>query len=470
MPTDTLYLLDSAAAGSGYGDVQIGGVAPAQLTGATRWNVGTLAATRYATMDFGASVSRTAADATYGWQTTPRTNNPDSTRGTAFRYGPFTRDYAATAFAFSTAIRSVAGTAQRGKMRLRVFKSANADGSSPTEIGSFVETGITSAMSTTVDTVITANWTPPAIISLSNEYLFFEIQWVITTAGAGNTAEVAISRGSSTSIVTSNYTVVSLVAVGSERVASWDILANVGSQRAASWDVLAAVGAQRVASWNILALVSAERVASWSILKSIAADRVASWDILALVGAARTASWNVLSLVGAERVASWDIRSLVQSERAALWDVLEAVGSERVALWDILQAIGAGRVASWDVRAIVGAERTALWDLESAMVVVGAERTASWDVLESVGAERAALWDVLALVDAERTAIWDILQVVGAERVAIWNVGLVQLPAPIPARVAFAVVARTGPSSVAGETRVFMVPVRQTRFNRDRRR
>jgi hypothetical protein len=75
------------------------------------------------------------------------------------------------------------GTSQRGRARCRVWKSANADGSGATELTSSVLVGTTQVTSSNVTNI---TWTPGAL-TFTNEYLFFQIEWEITTAGTSST-------------------------------------------------------------------------------------------------------------------------------------------------------------------------------------------------------------------------------------------------------------------------------------------
>ena len=119
--------------------------------------------------------------------------------------------FAATAWTFTFAMRCGTSSSQRGRMRMRVFKSANANGSSATELTGSTQIGTTvgAALSTTVDQLTTVTWTPGTTITLDFEFLFFVLAWEITTAGGSNSADVLIRTGQSAGgsrLVTPDFT------------------------------------------------------------------------------------------------------------------------------------------------------------------------------------------------------------------------------------------------------------------------
>jgi len=127
--------------------------------------------------------------------------------------------FAATAWTLTFAVRAATASSQAGRMRLRVYKSVNANGQTPTELTTSTQVGTTSAaLSTTVDATSVVTWSPGTTFTLTNEYLFFAIAWEITTASGSNSGDVLLRTGQSaggTRIVTPNFVVpASLVAVG----------------------------------------------------------------------------------------------------------------------------------------------------------------------------------------------------------------------------------------------------------------
>lgn len=105
-------------------------------------------------------------------------------------------DFANTAWTFTFAMRAFSSaSAQAGRIRLRVFKSVNADGSAATELTGATQVGTTTvALTTSADGTSIVTWSPGAI-TLSNEYLFFVIAWEITTASGSNTGDVIFRTG-----------------------------------------------------------------------------------------------------------------------------------------------------------------------------------------------------------------------------------------------------------------------------------
>lgn len=96
----------------------------------------------------------------------------------------------------------------QGRVRTRVWRSANADGSSATLLSASTQVGgVTAAMSSTTTVYTSAvTWAAPAI-TLTNEYLFFQIEWQEqTSAGTSNTGKFNNRYGADTTIVTTDFT------------------------------------------------------------------------------------------------------------------------------------------------------------------------------------------------------------------------------------------------------------------------
>lgn len=269
MAVKNFYLLDSAvAAGGDYGAMQEDGTAPATANQATGWVIGTLVPTRYADMDRGVQVPRTDADATFGYITTIPANAPQGTRGNAFRTpNTLSGTFANANWTFSFVMRATSGTAQRGAMRCRVYRSANADGSSPTLVGTALETGITAAASTTNTTAITATMNPGAL-TLTNEYLFFVLTWKITTAGANNANNWVITTNTNTKVLTSDLAVVLSKSV-TDSLSLADASAAALTQARSTTDVLS------LADTSAVALTKARVVTdTLSVADSVSRDLV----------------------------------------------------------------------------------------------------------------------------------------------------------------------------------------------------
>jgi hypothetical protein len=116
---------------------------------------------------------------------TAATNNA---AGDSIQLGPFTGTLQAEPFVINISSRVVNGTGTRGNYRFRIWKSANADGSSATEITSGVITSANMNLSATAtDFPCLCTFTPSSPVSLSNEYIFIQTEWqetVVAAAGA----------------------------------------------------------------------------------------------------------------------------------------------------------------------------------------------------------------------------------------------------------------------------------------------
>jgi hypothetical protein len=127
--------------------------------------------------------------------------------------------FANTAWTFTFAVRATVVNAQLGRIRMRVYRSVNADGSGATEITGATQVGTTSALlSTTADVTTVVTWSPGAVINLANEFLFFTIAWEITTAGGSNTADCVLRTGSTgpagSRLVTPDFVPAQVVSIG----------------------------------------------------------------------------------------------------------------------------------------------------------------------------------------------------------------------------------------------------------------
>lgn len=185
----------------------------ADQTAASRadgWTVGKLAAANSSEFDAGLK----QATGTFSLQSTTAKPNlfvagPAATNANAIKTAvPYSGVFAATAWTLTFAMRATVASAQAGRVRLRVFKSVNADGSAATELTGATQVGTTSAaLSTTADGTSVVTWSPGAL-TLNNEYLFFVVAWEITTASGSNTGDVVFRTGQAAAgsrIVTPNF-------------------------------------------------------------------------------------------------------------------------------------------------------------------------------------------------------------------------------------------------------------------------
>lgn len=179
-PAQTVYYLLNTATADGWGDVQVGGTAPSAATMGTGWTVGTTASGNYSKLAYGSERAAT----TFSTTAVPGTA-PDNTLKDAFRLGPITGTYAAGTWAISVPV--IAVTAQGGadgRLRARLFTSANADGSSATELTSGAVTLSTVTDLTTGTPQVSSGTVTLSEVTLSNAYLFLCLAWEITGAAS----------------------------------------------------------------------------------------------------------------------------------------------------------------------------------------------------------------------------------------------------------------------------------------------
>jgi hypothetical protein len=208
----TYMLAAGIDGGSGYGwGALVDGVDQPVATRTDGWNPGTIAsvpaAANFATAQI---VPSGVFDVPSGYPSL----SPGGTNigGTGFKSPlPLSGTFAATAWTITLAVRAVNNASgQNGRVRARVYKSANANGSANTQLTSAVQLGSNSgALTTSADGISTATWTPAAPFTLNNEYLFFIIAWETASPYATNTAADVMPRtgqaASGTRIVTSDF-------------------------------------------------------------------------------------------------------------------------------------------------------------------------------------------------------------------------------------------------------------------------
>ena len=123
-----------------------------------------------------------------------------------------TGDFSAGTWYSSLSVIGVtSGGDQEGRGRFRVWRSANADGTSATEVTAGAMSGNTLAdLSTTVAQSSSAS-TQIGAFSLANEYLFLQTAWEITGAGSAVDRDVLVRLGSlgqtnGSGLITANFT------------------------------------------------------------------------------------------------------------------------------------------------------------------------------------------------------------------------------------------------------------------------
>ena len=135
------------------------------------------------------------------------TTNGDCLRSTETHTGSFASANWNVHFA---ARATTNGGAQDGRMRCRLFRSANADGASATEITAGQQQGgLVSNLATSATQVSTATFNP-GVFTVTGEYIFVQLAWERTGAGGMTTADVNMrvgnSAGAGTRVISSEFT------------------------------------------------------------------------------------------------------------------------------------------------------------------------------------------------------------------------------------------------------------------------
>lgn len=207
MATKTFYILGTAATSPDWmGNLQDGGSAPTAANSVFGWSANKLAIGTYtARLGATSTVSATGAAISSLSGPTKGTGSGTTTAGDSFTTPtPLTGTFASGAWIVSLMLRaSVAGCI--GHLNMRVWASANQDGTSARQLGSNV-TGTNVTLSTTADVngLGTATFNPGAI-TLNNEYLFFQLEWQETSLGSTNGDNVLFRLGTGL-ITTTNFT------------------------------------------------------------------------------------------------------------------------------------------------------------------------------------------------------------------------------------------------------------------------
>jgi hypothetical protein len=212
MAVKTLYCLGTTAATPNFfGNMQDGGSPPTAGLSSYGWGVakssvstqgfwpGRLGATGTVASANAQSTSfiDSATHPNKGLGTSSSTGS--SQAGDSFVAGPFTGTFAATSWALNFKLKT--GTAGAvGRLRMRIWKSANADGTSATEMTSGAIVGSIVTLSTSADVNSLGTWSPGTTFTFSNEYIFFQLEWQETTAGSSVSNTVQFSIG--TALVT----------------------------------------------------------------------------------------------------------------------------------------------------------------------------------------------------------------------------------------------------------------------------
>lgn len=171
IPTEWYFL--STATG-GWGELQLGGTPPADGTTVTGWDVAGLAAGQYARMQFG-----TVRPPSVFSGTAQPSSGPDDTLKDCWRSAsPLSGDFAAGTWTIRLPVIATSSATEGANVRVRarIWKSANADGSSATELtaGAVAGTSVSTLQSEAAQTS-TVTFSGLAGKTLTNEYLFVQV-------------------------------------------------------------------------------------------------------------------------------------------------------------------------------------------------------------------------------------------------------------------------------------------------------
>jgi hypothetical protein len=195
MAVKTFYCLNTADAS--WGQLQDGGSAPAAAASAYGWTVAKTAL-GYWRGRVGATATATGTQAAT-WlgaaSLAQGTGTTITTASNAFRsLNPINGSFANTTWGFSFGVRTGAAS-HAGRIRIQIWKGTNADGSGATKVGG-IGIGAIATLAATA-TTYTTNGTvaAPGVITCSNEYLFFEVEWQGTTVGTSNSCTTLFYQG-----------------------------------------------------------------------------------------------------------------------------------------------------------------------------------------------------------------------------------------------------------------------------------
>lgn len=208
MAAKTFYFKNAAASGSSARSLQDGGSVTAATTG-TGWTTENAAnAGLYSLMVSGSEATRTGPGSFTGTaQPTASlaSNATDCWRTENAITGTFANANWSLKFGFRAVTANHSGNLN---IRFRVWKSANADGSSATELTSAAQASGNFSTSTGSDSTVTVTWSPGGTITLTNEYLFVQCAIYVVSNG-GNSSSDCLFRVDSSSgyaVTTSDFT------------------------------------------------------------------------------------------------------------------------------------------------------------------------------------------------------------------------------------------------------------------------
>lgn len=182
-----LYFKNSTASLSSHGSLQRGGTAPSSATTGTGFKVAKNGAGRYCLQAF-----NTANNTAFGTTALPAAapGSSDCWRSEGKLSGTIqsgTWDLFLSCIAVGTAATG------SGRFRLRVWKDSADNGSTATELtSSSILTGSYSNLTTGTAQHLSASWAHSSPVTLSDEYLFFQVALETLTASGSNNANVTL--------------------------------------------------------------------------------------------------------------------------------------------------------------------------------------------------------------------------------------------------------------------------------------
>jgi hypothetical protein len=175
-----------------WGRIQDGGTAPAPTLMPSGWTVAKSSVAYWRARIVASATSTTSSATSFISASTGPTPGTGSTNTTASdswaTTTPLNGTFAAGNWQLNFGMRTAAATSQ-GRIFFKIWASANADGSSARQISSGATNCNTVAMTATNTTFNSDHptYARPAV-TLNNEYLFFQVEWNVTTAGSSNSA------------------------------------------------------------------------------------------------------------------------------------------------------------------------------------------------------------------------------------------------------------------------------------------
>jgi len=184
--------------------IQDAGTAPTAGITTTGWTVAKTAISNFSLM---AANTKRAATA---FSTTDALATPVFSAASCWRSeNPYTGTFDNANWTFDFQLRAVsAAAAQGGRVKIRLWKSANATGVGATELTSSALVGsTTAALGTGASQASTVTWTTPGTQAFNNEYFWVQCEWEIAAVSSSNSGDVVFFIESLGRIGTPTFTI-----------------------------------------------------------------------------------------------------------------------------------------------------------------------------------------------------------------------------------------------------------------------